>query len=761
VRARVLLVFLLLLAGNAAAGEPQRAAKLVVDFAPVPPAESWYAAGLEELFARELSRFAGIELTDKLDGNRCPGRDSGCLIEQYRARGVQVIVLGRVTRRTLEYQVLETWTGTRAFDGSLAVAGVTTSSLRRHLGELVRPIVQHGGLLDEHPVTDAEKPAATPPTAATPAKASGRGVNLLPLLLLALMAFVALPIGIARLLVRERELRKRVQPESWIWSAAVLAALGTLSLVTALLDVRGLWMGAAATPHAVVLLSSLVGGVLWGAFVLTNATWVLAPIQGLGQIRHDALWPLLRSYLALALLRGAVLLLYAPLLLLTLRACAALQLPERATWGLAVPAIGLLGYFWLLTLVDNLSLFLDVHLVIGLSTERNPWHGTLKRYFRGYVRRGAIELDQDLVERTLFLPSLLPNVISYGGGFARPRILVGEAAREAALGGLPEETEFPDRTINPEELPFGIVLPSEEPARPDELQREMNAERLRRRLTVAPARSRGTVPRAVGESATLLGWVLPQADEEGIPLIANDSDDYDVVKRLLTQHYAAFERNSDDDEVDDTDPTQKDFLFGALLREMGTLARRDTFFATLWYSLALAWPRTSLLYRLIIRPPLALYERVLSGPAARVADAYVALNQGLHHLIQYLAFLRGADEIALTARASAPELIQMSRDLLERLERDRPLDNERGLLAAHPRNRLRWLSQFFHAPLATRVGRAVRRFGVLMVAVAVIVLTAAAVRSAIEYHPVYLERVRSSGAQSTQGAAGDERTATQ
>jgi hypothetical protein len=272
-----------------------------------------------------------------------------------------------------------------------------------------------------------------------------------------------LPIGLAHLLVSRRELRKRKRPASWIWSLAVAAALGTLAFVSVLIDLRAWWIGPAHLPRALAQLLPLWAGMLWGTFVLVNARWVLAPVQGLGQIRHDALWPLLRSYLALALLRGAVLLGYAPFLVLTVRACAALEMPERVTAALVVPAVGLLVYFWLLALVDNLSLFLDVHLVIGPSTTRNPWHGTIKRYFRGYLRRGAIELDPGLLERTLFLPSLLPNVMSYGGGFARPRILVGESAREAALGGLPEETEFPDRTVNPEELPFGMVLPSGEP----------------------------------------------------------------------------------------------------------------------------------------------------------------------------------------------------------------------------------------------------------------------------------------------------------
>jgi hypothetical protein len=351
----------------------------------------------------------------------------------------------------------------------------------------------------------------------------------------------------------------------------------------------------------------------------------------------------------------------------------------------------------------------------------------------------------------------LPNVISYGGGFARPRILVGERVREEALGGLPEESELPDRTVNPDELPLGLLVPASGSGDHDDA-RAAAVERLRRRLGAAPPRPRGSTPRVLGQGATLLGWVLPQPSEEGIPLIANTREDYEVVRRLLTQHYAAFERNSDDDEVDDTDPTQKDFLFGALLREAGTLLRRDSLFATIWYGLALAWPRSSFVYRLFIRPPIALYDRLLSGPAARVADGYVALNHGLHHLIQYLCFLRGEAAEELTARASPPRLSQRSHQLLQRLKEPARGD-ERGALRATPRNRLRWLAQLFYPLGAPR--RAARWAGGLALAVTLLLVALHAVRSAIAYHPSYLERLRPDAADRPEGGAPDGRAGAQ
>jgi hypothetical protein len=772
VTARVFLVLAVLVAGRAAAeGEvASRGASVAVDFVASGTEPRWFVAALGELVTRELERFHAVTLAPPLDAARCPGRATRCLSDGYRDAGVDFVVLGSLGRRGLEFEVYDTQNGARAYSGLIRVAGVSTGDLQRHIGDIVRPIVQRGGLIDQRPPPIVTPPASPEPSPTThappptthappatshappatthappsspspspplPPSPSRSPRQLLPLVFVTLMIFVALPFGFTRLLIRAKELRKRSRPTSWKWSALLAGLFAVLAFVSSVVDLRAMLL--APLPHLFEMLLPIVAGTLWGAVVLANASWLLAPIHGLGQIRHDALWSVLRAWFALVILRAVLLLLYAPVVMLTLHVCALVAMPERWTLALVLPAVGLLCYFWLLTLVDNLSLFLDVQLVIGSATQRNPWHGTIRRYLRGYVRRMGVQLDTHLFERTLFLPSLLPDVISYGGGFARPRVLVGEQAREATFGGLPEENEFPERTINPEELPYGFMVPiamtQHEP--------QARAEQKRRELTLAPSRARAVVPRVIGESATLLGWVLPQPGGDGVPLIANTVEDFEVVKRLLTSHYAAFERNMDDDDVDDTDPTQKDFLFGALIREMGALARHDSLLATLWYSIALAASQISRVDRILTRPPIVVYERFLSAPAARVADAHVALNQGLHHLIQYLAFIKGEDEAQLTARADMPKLIATSHELLKHIERDRSGREERLLLGATPRNRVLWLSRFFHAPLASRSTRLGRLLGLAVALLVVGVALAVLARDAINYHPRYLSQMQ-------------------
>jgi hypothetical protein len=287
----------------------------------------------------------------------------------------------------------------------------------------------------------------------------------------------------------------------------------------------------------------------------------------------------------------------------------------------------------------------------------------------------------------------------------------------------------------------------------DDVAQLADADQWRRGLTLARPRPRAYQPRVLGENATLLGRVMPDTGDQGLPLISDTEDDFGVVRRLLTEHYAAFEGYVDGDEVDDTDPTQRDFLFGALLREIGVATRQDNLFSTLLLSVEVVSARVPWLGRFVIRPPLALYQRFLSAPAARIGDAYVALQTGFHHLVQYLCFVRGADESLLTARANEPRLVKASHDLLTRLDEEEPTAEERQLFRATPRYRTAWLVRFFHestSPVA-RSARWARALLVVAIVASTGFLVVRSVRSAISYHPTYVARIQAQAARFAQG----------
>lgn len=690
------------------------AAKLVIDFAKPEGAPAWYSLAVEQLVSREVSRFHRLELVDPIDTTACPGHDGECVAKLYAARGVDFVVVGRLARDELQYEVHETWSPARAYRGAFAVAGanVTTSRLQHRVTDIVRPIVASGGLLDKKPAK---------PEAPAPAEAP-RVTDRLPLTLLfgALLVLTPLPLLVLLLL-----LRKAARPTpTWKWSAAAMAGLGLLLVAPA--------------PGASGLVLPIAGGLLWGGLAVFAIGVVLPPLHGLSRVRHDALGPLLRAWLALCCLRSTFVVAALPVFSAVAWAAHQAGLEQRLTYAVLFPLVGLWGVFWLLSWVDNLSAYLDARLVDGPASERNLWHATARKYFMGYVKRQGVLLDRGFLERALFLPAKPggpQGVVFYGGGLTRPRILIGAAVRELALGELPDEPEAPERETNPEELPLGFVVPQRGEVK------WAKAEKLRRLLAKARARPRAPPPRLLGEPATALGWILPQPVDVAVPLISNSREDYEVVKSLLTEHYSKFEKNLDEDEHDDTDPSQRDFLFGGLLIAAGGFTRGDHLFSTVGLALEQARARASWPSRQLLRAASSLYVRFLQWPSATVADAFAALNGGLHHTFQLLSLSRGADPAEATARADAPRLIELSKRLLEGLWSSEPEGADRQLFRPTPRNRALWLAPFFYARLAPRRGRWLTLVLGGAAAAAALGLAFVAVRDAMEYRPRYVERM--------------------
>jgi hypothetical protein len=344
-------------------------------------------------------------------------------------------------------------------------------------------------------------------------------------------------------------------------------------------------------------------------------------------------------------------------------------------------------------------------------------------------------------------------VCCYGGGLSRPRVIVDVATRDLALGELPDEDEAPERTVNPEELPWGILMPVS-PDRERNARKAARAAAERRRRSLAPA-PRGGSPRLVGQNATLLGWVLPATASGSVPLISNSQEDFDVVRSLLTEHYAAFEKNLDEDEYDDTDPTQKDFLFGALLLQMGTVRREEVRLSTLVLTLEVLAARAPKLIRWAPGFLAWVRARFLSRPAATIADAYVALHSGLDALVQYFHVRGGGDASVLTHRANAPQLLSTTQRIVAELEERAPSKAEQQSFRATPRSRTLRLTELFYAPIAPR-GRL--RSKVLLALLALLLSGLAVVQatsSALAYHPVFVERMREMQARAAQaqGAA--------
>jgi hypothetical protein len=735
----------------AATAQPpeEQPARVVVDFVAEEPAAAWIAAAYEQNVYRDLAAFHRITLLDKRDAraDNCPGREVDCLLDAYRDAGAEIVMLGRLAGNRLDYETYENWTGTLVSTGTYRrKPGTSLARLRQETLRAMGPFFASGGLLEQRRFLLAG-PRGSPAGRALIGGTTDLGARLALFLLILLLV---LPYAATRL-VAGREAFRQMRGASWRWTGVLLLAASALLVAVSIPGLAAFWR---ATPAAEWLgrrgglVVAVAGGLSWGWLTLLLFRIVLPRLHGIERIRHGNLGFLLEAWLYSTVLRTVpVAAVAVPLGWGVVAAGNALGTDPRLLWTLILPLAGLLAAFLLVSLVDNLSLLLDRLLVDGPASTENPWHPAIKRYFLGYLRRSGIQIEQRLLDRALFLPGDTSGVVIYGGALSPPRILVDPALLDIALGQVEEDTEPPPRPVELDDWTAGTLLPSEEPSEAKVEQRARQrrvARRLekKRRRQKKPLLRRYARPRLIGQNETLLGTIAPLPVDETVPLIADDREDFGVVRELLTDHYAAFERSSYEEEYDDTDPTQKDFLFGALLRAMGDVQRRDAPLSTLVLTATAALERSPSLLRRAGRFFGDLAARLTSRYPAMLADAHAALNLGRDALIQYLYLLATADESLLTARADVPTLHRTSSEILKRIAAGEPDRQDRQRLRATVRNRLVWLSRFFYTPIPEERGRALRYAAMSVIAALIAAVVSWEIALAIDYAPVYAKRMR-------------------
>lgn len=747
------------LAGATLEQEALAVAKLVVEIEPAPRVEPWAAVAFERNVVRELMGFGRVTVVDRRDIVRdCPKRSRRCLLAAYRAAQVDLVVFGVAASDRIDLDVFETWTPRRLSRGSVSTTGNSLARMRQQVLRILSPVFVSSGWLDKRPYLLT---AQAPPPLTMPSRT---GIQVFAA---ALFSFFGLPLLL--LWVWSRLAGTTVcRPGSWPLSLSVAAAslfvlLSTLVVgeagglgnrVGSVLDIRGLYRFA-----------SVLGGLAWGTLALLLVRLALPRLVGIERGNYQSLGALVVAWLTTVALRLVPLaLIYGPTALGLASVAASLEIPAKTTWLVVAPLIGLAVYVWGLIVVDTISVVLDALLVEGEAASHNGWNRHAGKYFRGYVKRLGLAIPRSLLERVLILPSAGSKLATYGGGWAVPRIVVPREILELALGDLPqvEDDASPRRYLDVRDHLAGIMLPQDEsvshsppPRHAAKLKPETRSDAtIGTRVSRKRRRWRGDVrqERLLGENATLLGLVAPFTSEESIPLIANDSEDFGVVKELLSAHYARFVRRDWDEEYDDTDPSQLDLLFGALQREVGGVLRNDHLVRTVFL----------LLEQVLEHMPQALRQvyasvsRVICRAPERIGDAYPALNQGRDALIQFLYYRLTNDTEGLTARADSYRFEKISREIVRRTADDDKSDLTAEQVAL--RARLLRMNDYLRVSYEVDGGRKLRigaTLGVFGLTLAGLVYS---VLEAVDYAPTYSERIAELRAKLEAKEQSDDRT---
>lgn len=665
-------VVLVLLALRTAHGQPAEPARVAVDIAPAQGVPGWAAAALER------SLRTAIDADERL--------------ASAAAGEAEVRFEARLEPGRLLYEVHAAWlgAGSRVGRGILELDGVGWAELAREVGRALEPVVRPGGLLDRR--AQVEAPAHVP--------ATHRGA----------LAWLAV-LGVAMLLA--------LPLCTGILAAGVAAALRTRAFdrsIAILVGLAAVAYGLSAAPGRIQAASwavYLAGGLAWDWFIAVAVPAVFPSFRGFERVEHHEVFRLLRVWVLVSLQRLVRAALgYAPVAVVTWLAAGAAGVPDAVTAAVVLPIAGLLARFWLLALVENLALGLDRRLVEGTPGADDPWHLAVHGYVMGYVRRAGWPAEPDLLDDLLFLPGEGDGIVQYGGGLTHSRVVIGRSLLEYALAPYDRPHDYAPRREDKllwTEWNAGLVVPIDPEApvagRDDRAPRH------------APLPGE-TEHVPLGEARTLAGYVEPDALDQ----------------RPSRRPYEdpAWLDWDPGEEHDGTDASDKDFLFGALIRALGAHQRGDDRLATLGLALR---SRPGAMGRLSGRAGAAL-EPILGRYPTMLGDAYPALNHARHHVIQYLAWRAWGRDDLLTARAPAPVLEHRSAAITRTLEKES--DRGRGF---GPKARLGWLADLSHTSVRSRRAVRVRRLALAALAAAGAGALTVGVWRALEYHPVYEQRL--------------------
>jgi hypothetical protein len=612
----------------------------------------------------------------------------------------QLAVRGELAGEVLRYAIAHA-AGAPA-RGELALRGADrraiASALRDELRRVARPI---------------EGPPIAPPIALPAPDVHAGALAALG----ALGALVGAPLALGAALLRGRR--------SALAQTRALRQCG-LAVVAVIAAAWGLVAHGEHLPAASPLVMPL-GGLAWGALVAAALPRVAPPLPGLHRVAQRELGAVAAAWLGAAARRAVAAAILALAATGALAALAAqLGSPPLITFGALAPALALAARLAGRATVEVLALRLDVELVDGDASASQPWHAQIRAYLVGYLRRANLAVDEHLLDRVRFLPGRLTaagaaagaEVVVYGGGLTHSRVVIERAALEHALApyGRPHDHLVPRvSTLHWTHWSLGLVLPSEPEVKPASL-----ADREPQTIEVEAARERS----GLGEPPTLSGIIEPTA--------LDPRTSYRPAEDPLWLDWDPGE------EYDGTDAADKDYLFGALIRALGEVQRREDRGGTL----ALAWRRwigPTAGGRLGGRVARALWA---PGAARRAAlgDVAAVLGGARHHLAQYLAWQLWRQEAQLTARAYVPELEQRSRALIAAIDRGEPAAPGAYLpAAATARARLAQLRGFLAPSAAPRTRRARVALGALGVAGAAAAATLAV--QAVRYRDTWHARV--------------------
>lgn len=707
-------------------------------------APKWKARAIQEFISLNLAGMDRIRVADsfELKDLNCLELDLDCIMAELRVRGVQIFIRGSLDNQELRIASHETWAGSEIASRTLKLGrGVTLTDFRHRVFRVIRPFTEIGGLLDQHPAPLAR---AAGPQPEGPPPIDERALWRLAVISVILALLFWAPTFVTQ--ARVPGMRRYLTAISLLIPAILFLCVHVKLTTGALVPAR--------LSPAVTILKFWLGGAGWASIVVIAHRFAFSGLRGLDRATYFTIFPILRAWFSVSIWKLFVFVVALwPFLAAGLQVAHLLALAQDTSLTLAAPISILLGCLWYLVWIAYLASHLDGEFLLGTPLDRKRWDAEVRKYFSGYLRRLDIHVNERLLKRTLFLPGKIETVLSYGGGWTRPRVVVNETLLRLALGPLPieERLEAGERgfadyvagTLKPKRRrKAGSVDDDEGWAFIERARDFVSGLRIRKTPTDTAVRAQAG-PAFNLHNANVLGYVIPSTRPETEALAADNREDLDALGELLTAHYAQFAKDGDQEgyELDDSDPTDRDFLFGALLREQGVLDLRQEILGSFSIAFVHACRHLPMFLGQILSFLKDIYGTGFSKYPDLLADSYAALNSGRHHLTQHIYFQLTGYERMLTTRGDETLLYATSTTIFSEVGAISPTKEDALPLRSTLRNRLIWLSEFFYRPLPHESSAWLRQLSMGALLITVLIVVHHFVHESIEYDHVYTARM--------------------
>ncbi len=726
-----------------AVGSNLSSGKIFVEFLPIKGQTIWMSKALELTFKRDLRRNPRLNLEEDLGRKlqTCATGDLSCILKVHQDLGTDIVFVGRVTPDRIHYRIYETWTQAIVRQGEMEVTPGESSltKLRQDLLRAIKPFTEKGGLLDQKPVFVPNVTSQVgSPSDVQVSSGDEKSVNRVGShwITMSVGIWMFLPYLLGTLLVRRRKLYFKKIRNPLIWTSVMVLGLLLVGLVDGAFRSNvalQLQFNEALQNLSSYSLSNiqwsltLFSGMAYGWLILLSMKMIFPTLEGIRRIRHWNLLELLRAWATISVLRAITLMIPTVLYVwVALKIGEAIGLSRNVQIFSLVPVLGLLSFYWFFSMLEVLSLYLDQEYAYGGATEEHPWHKELQAYFFGYLKRLGLDSSDRLLKRVLFLPCHQSHILTYGSPLSHYRIVIDRDLLDFAIGRLSEDPgDFNPNVLDPS---FGALFPGG--AGDVDVERRKRFFQKIRTIQHDPERVSMLVN-------WVYGFILPERRHESIPLISNNTQDLMIVEQLLTeQERERAQGLSHLDEVDDTDPTDRDFLFGLLLHQFGMIKRQETSLLTPLHALHRSLHRFPWWIAQGLDQGFIYGRKIFYRYWAVLADSYAALNFGLHHFMQYLYLFVEHEPRLITARADKLRLHRVALAILKRTREKMHYQNENPLVQVAV-DRLVWLSQYFYSPI--EVGRvSALRFVIYgTIAVSGIWVGVNLIYNAWKYHPSY------------------------